>query len=444
MGPTSRALASPPSPLLHSRAGRWDTGPELHPMATDPARTKERPLIAKLVLATTLGFHGAALLLFVVAASPRGLYSESPYVFYVFLAVSAVLACAAYLVPLKLHFRILFFVRAGLLLLFCAPFGAYLDIRLLLLMVLCVETCVFDAFPANLVFCGAILLASLAFADLPGLLRSPDRSQLIHDLIRYVLSASLVALLAGMMTYYRERTVEFGNEVAKLSSVVEELTRAQMGYLEFARSAEERSSQSERNRLSAELHDSLGYTFTNLKMMLEAAKDLIQQNPAQLEDLLETGLEQVQRGMKETRNALYLLRERREEKPPFLTAVHRLIEVFRKATGVAISVDYANFPLEPGEAVESALYHFVQEGLVNSFSHGKAGRISVIFWSDEERLRVSIEDNGVGVDAIVEGIGIRGMRERLGKLGGTLSMGNVPGGFQIVAQVPAREDLWRS
>lgn len=395
-------------------------------------------------MAAALVFHGGSLLLFVFVAVPRGLYSESPYVFYAYLAISAILTCVAYLVPLKLHFRILLFVRAGLLLLFCAPFGPYLDVRLLLLMVLCVETCVFDSFPANLVFCGLVLAASLAFADIPALLQTSDRPLLVHDLTRYVLSGALVALLAGMMTYYREQTVGFGREMLKLSSVVEELTRAQMGYLEFARSAEERSTKSERNRLSAELHDSLGYTFTNLKMMLEAAKDLLRQDPARLEELLETGLEQVQRGMQETRRTLYLLRERREEKPPFLTAVHRLIEVFRKATGVAITVDYANFPLEPGEQVETALYHFVQEGLVNSFSHGKAGRISVVFWSDEEKLQVSIEDNGVGVDAIVEGIGIRGMRERLGKLGGTLSMGNMPGGFQIVARVPAREDLWRS
>jgi signal transduction histidine kinase len=413
-------------------------------MDPETARPLERPPIARLVLALSLLFHTAALVLFVVEAVPTGQYSESPYVFELFLAVSAILACSAYFVRLKLHFRILLFVRAGLLLLFCSPFGRFLDIPLLLFMVLFVETGVFEAFPTNLVSSGLVLLASLAFAGIPNLLSGLPRIPELFDLARYLLAAALVALLASLLTFYRERLVEQGREMAKLGSVVEELTRAQMGFFEFARRTEERSTQSERNRMSAELHDSLGYTFTNLKMMLEAAKDLIEQDPSRLRDLLDTGLEQVQQGMQETRKTLYLLRDRREEKPPFLTAVHRLIDVFRKATGVAIMVDYANFPFDAGDEVEFALYHFVQEGLVNSFSHGKAGKISVIFWSDEEKLQVTIEDNGVGVDTIVEGIGIRGMRERLGKLGGTLSMGNMPGGFQIVARLPAKEELWKS
>ena len=124
--------------------------------------------------------------------------------------------------------------------------------------------------------------------------------------------------------------------------------------------------------------------------------------------------------------------------------MHRLVEVFGKATGIEIEVDYANFPFDLREKGEFALYHFIQEGLVNSFSHGKARKINVNFWSDEQKLQVSIEDDGIGVDTIVEGIGIHGMRERLGMLGGTLDMDNVPNGFKIIARIPVQEELWKS
>jgi signal transduction histidine kinase len=408
-----------------------------------PARTSEWPLIAKLVLASSFLFHSATLPLFIIAVAPRGLYHESPYAYYFYVVLSLALASVSFLVRRRLHFRVLLLVRVGLLLLFCAPFGRYLDIRLLLIITLTLEASIFEGFPTNLI-CSILLLLGSLFLTVPALLAGEDPGQIVDDITGYVLCAGLVAVLSCTMTYYREEMVHYGRETVKLSSAVEELTRAQTGYLELARDAEERSTYAERNRLSAELHDSLGYTFTNLMMMLEAAKELIERDPARLRDLVNTGLGLVRQGMQDTRKTLYLLRERQELKPPFLTAVARLIEVFKRATGVDVKVEYTNFPFETEERVESAVYHFIQEGIVNSFTHGKANRISIIFWCDEEKLQVSIQDNGVGVNTIIEGIGIRGMRERLGRLGGTLVMHNTQDGFHILARIPTREQEWRS
>lgn len=404
----------------------------------------KRALTAKVVLACSIAFHAATVPIFAIVVVPQALYTEPPLVYYLFLAVSGFLATISYIVRTKRHFRVSLLVRAALLLLFCRPFGPYLDIRLLLIMSITVEIGIFESFPSNLIASTLLLLASLAFANVFVYLTRPLRGRFVADLVRYILSASLVTVLSSMMALFREHMVEYGREMLRLRSVVEELTRAGTGFLEFARTAEARSIKSERNRLSAELHDSLGYRFTNLKMILEASKDFIDRDTSRLRELLETGIGQVEEGMLETRRALHLLRERPENEPPFLSAVHRLIDVFRNATGIGIAVDFANFPSSTGHQIDSALYHFIQEGLVNSFSHGKANRIDVIFWADEEELQVVIEDNGIGVDTIVEGIGLRGMRERLGMLGGTLSMGNTSAGFRIVARVPAQEELWRN
>ena len=409
-------------------------------MAENRLALLRRPLISTVVVVSSLALHGTSALLFISDPVHLG-YGESPALYYVLLAASAVLAVGGYLVERPLHFRALLSARLLVLLLVGAPFGPSLTIRLLLLLALFLETATFERYPANLAFCLLLMLAVMV-AAISGRAPRPLPLSMVRELGTFAAIGILVAASACAMTFFREQVALYGRKMEKIRAAAEELIRAQMGYLEYARSAEERSTRSERNRLSAELHDALGYTFTNLKMMLEAAKDLVMLDPDKVPELLQTALQQVQQGMTETRKALYLIRERHDAPLPFLASVHRMIQVFRKATGVDVVVDYANFPADSGEAVESALYHFIQEGLVNSFSHGKASEIRVVLWADAEKLQVTIEDNGTGTAEFHEGIGIRGMRERLGGLGGTLRMRNTAGGFRITAQVPAPEEPW--
>jgi pimeloyl-ACP methyl ester carboxylesterase len=83
-----------------------------------------------------------------------------------------------------------------------------------------------------------------------------------------------------------------------------------------------------------------------------------------------------------------------------------------------------------------AASHFVQEGMLNAFSHGKASAIRVSFRASEEELRVSVKDNGGGAKEVQEGIGLAGMRERIQKLGGSLEYGSSAQGFDIVMRLP--------
>jgi signal transduction histidine kinase len=71
--------------------------------------------------------------------------------------------------------------------------------------------------------------------------------------------------------------------------------------------------------------------------------------------------------------------------------------------------------------------------------HGKASRVRVIFWVEGEELRLTITDNGKGAFEVVKGIGLAGMEERLGALGGSVQVGQAPeGGFSLTVQVPLK------
>ena len=94
---------------------------------------------------------------------------------------------------------------------------------------------------------------------------------------------------------------------------------------------------------------------------------------------------------------------------------------------------------ERGEKVDSLIYQFIQEGLTNSFRHGEATKIKILFWREDHILNIHLTDNGIGAKSIKEGIGMMGMRERLGALGGTMDSQNVVDGFELSARIPVKE-----
>jgi signal transduction histidine kinase len=98
-----------------------------------------------------------------------------------------------------------------------------------------------------------------------------------------------------------------------------------------------------------------------------------------------------------------------------------------------------NLPNSLDHELSLALYRTVQEALTNAVRHGKASRVRVIFWVEGEELRLTITDNGKGAFEVVKGIGLAGMEERLGALGGSVQVGQAPeGGFSLTAQVPLK------
>ena len=95
-------------------------------------------------------------------------------------------------------------------------------------------------------------------------------------------------------------------------------------------------------------------------------------------------------------------------------------------------------------SVEHALYRCAQEGLTNTRKYAAATAIDIILdFRDPARVRFSLLDNGRGAElatagaAAKPGFGLRGLRERVELLGGTVSAGNrAGGGFALVVEVP--------
>jgi len=93
-----------------------------------------------------------------------------------------------------------------------------------------------------------------------------------------------------------------------------------------------------------------------------------------------------------------------------------------------------------GASVTLAAYRVVQEGLVNALRHASAQHVSIEVCSTAERMTIVVRDDGVGLPAQWSRpghFGLRGLAERVERLGGTLQVRNLqPRGVSLEAEIP--------
>jgi len=87
--------------------------------------------------------------------------------------------------------------------------------------------------------------------------------------------------------------------------------------------------------------------------------------------------------------------------------------------------------------IETAVYRIAQEALTNVARHARASRVEVVLAAEGGRLRLDVEDNGVGLAgrATAEGTGVISIRERVRALGGTVSIASA-GGVHLTVHLP--------
>jgi signal transduction histidine kinase len=321
---------------------------------------------------------------------------------------------------------------------------AFLSARLVLGIGLMTEIGVLADFPWALVAAG-LAVAALALAQVvPFILGSsvlvevPPRPTL-DQLATYCFVLAAFAVTASLLARMAGRRKEQAELIRLQEGNLDTLAELNLSLQGYARTVDEESSERERNRISREIHDISGYIFTNLVALMDAAGSMPRSDQAGLTDLLITARKTAQEGLRETRLALHKLRdgERRERNTP--RAIFKIVSIFRKITGLEVMLSLGNLPNFVGTALNLALYRTVQEALTNAVRHGKATKVRIIFWVEGEELRLSITDNGRGAFEVVKGIGLSGMEERIGALGGTVRVGRAPeGGFSLAVKVPLK------
>lgn len=123
-------------------------------------------------------------------------------------------------------------------------------------------------------------------------------------------------------------------------------------------------------------------------------------------------------------------------------ALERLTDAFAEQTNIRVDFHSALGDTRLPNEVETALYRVVQESLTNIVKHANAQRVSVSIARRPSGAAAVVEDDGKGFDQRTlreDGLGLLGMRERLGLIDGRLEIESRPGaGTTVVAEVPLR------
>jgi signal transduction histidine kinase len=204
----------------------------------------------------------------------------------------------------------------------------------------------------------------------------------------------------------------------------------------------------ERRRIARELHDSVGQLLAGLTMNLSAVRadiDRLSKTATALTDSEAL----VQEMSKEVRTISHLLHPPLLDEAGLVSAVRWYIEGFAQRSKINVDLDLpADFGRLSPE-LETAIFRIVQECLTNIHRHSGSPIAKIRLLHIDGHVLVEVEDNGKGipiekreqmVSAGTPGVGIRGMRERIRQLGGTLEISSNGNGTVIVARLPAVEN----
>jgi signal transduction histidine kinase len=193
----------------------------------------------------------------------------------------------------------------------------------------------------------------------------------------------------------------------------------------------------ERRRLSRELHDETGQALTSILLGLKAIEDA--QGTERFATALAELRELVQVTLQDVRRLAVELRPKALDDFGLVPAVERLTSTFAEQTGIEAQLESRLPDGRLPNEVETVLYRVVQEALTNIVKHARAQRVSVVLQTKPSTVTAVIEDDGRGFptgETSSEGIGLIGMRERVGLVGGRLEVESSPSGTTIVVEVP--------
>ncbi|MGA8763516.1 MAG: MHYT domain-containing protein [Candidatus Sulfotelmatobacter sp.] len=201
----------------------------------------------------------------------------------------------------------------------------------------------------------------------------------------------------------------------------------------------------ERRRLARELHDSAGQILAALSMNLTPLESDSGRTSPTAAKAVEESLRLVNELSRDLRTISHLLHPPLLDEVGLSSALRSFLEGFTDRSKIKVDFeipdDFGRLPQD----VETAVFRVVQECLTNVHRHSGSSIANICIARANGHVRVEVADHGKGIppekraamnSAGVPGVGIRGMRERLRQLGGTLQISSNGVGTVVVAELP--------
>jgi signal transduction histidine kinase len=225
--------------------------------------------------------------------------------------------------------------------------------------------------------------------------------------------------------------------------LLQELREAHEQLQEYALRVEELTVIEERNRLSREMHDTIGHRLTVASVQLEGAQRICASDPERAANMVGTVRGQVRAALSELRSTVATLRAPVEADLHLRSSLGRLMTYYEQATGLTVhNVLPEEMPNLP-DTHRLALYRAAQESLTNIQKHAGAAQVWLVLTVHDDAVTLLVSDDGKGLSHTGDrsGFGLRGLRERADQLGGDLHLAPRPGGgTQLSFRLPLSQE----
>jgi two-component system, NarL family, sensor kinase len=259
------------------------------------------------------------------------------------------------------------------------------------------------------------------------------------------LTAAGLILAIGEASHRRNETLrkEQGELEERVRQRTTELDSANRGLRELSARLMQLQDD-ERRRIARELHDSVGQMLAALTMNLSSVKAEVERLNKEASKLTDSEV-LVQEMGKEVRTISYLLHPPLLDEAGLSSALRSYIEGFSERSKIKVDLDLPPDFGRLSSDLETAVFRTVQECLTNVHRHSESPLAKIRLVRSSDTVRIEVQDRGRGITPEKQadmaasgtpGVGLRGMRERLRQLGGSLEITSDEKGTTVVAELP--------
>ena len=197
----------------------------------------------------------------------------------------------------------------------------------------------------------------------------------------------------------------------------------------------------ERNRISREIHDSVGHSLSTIIIQLGAISKLSEENNPQISQMSSQLREFAVKGLQEVRTVVHDLKPEQLTKQQLTVALEEFIYETKQHSGVEFVFRQNKPTIQLTKEQELTIFRGVQEATTNAIRHGKATKITLLMMYSTNELIVSIMDNGVGSSAISLEGGLKALEERLHEQQAQLEIKNTEQGFTVQMKLKGESNV---
>ncbi|ACZ83308.1 sensor histidine kinase [Streptosporangium roseum] len=283
-------------------------------------------------------------------------------------------------------------------------------------------------------FAGVTATAAISVAAYNGGLPDPTPSAIFT----YLFFTAAIVAVVGVFSFVGEITTERSAERKRMVAQLEKAMRENAGlHAQLLVQAREAGVLDERQRMAAEIHDTLAQGLTGIITQLQAAQ--------QAEDWrrhMDNAVRLARESLAEARRSVHAVGPGQLEAAPLPEALREVVARWSEFNGVRADFTTTGTvrPMHP--EVEETLLRTAQEALANAAKHAGASRVGLTLSYMEDVVTLDVRDDGAGFDPERVrdggGFGLTSMGKRVSRLAGTLEIESEPGGGTAVsASVPA-------